>query len=81
LPLAVVATGLDKKCSGLALTTDESKADYLLEASTTTRGHSHVKAQFTLLSKRGDVLFHTTTDQPSNAMKDVCKAIGLDKKK
>ena len=35
VPMSVVARGMDKKCSGIILTTDASKADYLLEASET----------------------------------------------
>jgi hypothetical protein len=79
LPTAVLASGMDKKCSGVTLTTDVSKADYLLEAASTERlddGTTATRAQFTLFSPSGDVLFHTTTRLYKNAMKDVCKFIG-----
>lgn len=84
VPIAVLAEGMDKNCSGVVLTADTSKADYLLEATSTERfvdGDSVIRAQFTLFSANGDVLFHTTTRRYANAMKDVCNAIGLGKKK
>jgi hypothetical protein len=84
VPMAVLADGMDKNCSGVVLTLDNSKADYMLEATTTEKvhnGNSIVFAQFTLFSPSGDVLFHTTTHQYKNAMKDVCNAIGSGKKK
>ena len=70
---------MDKNCSGVVLTLDNAKADYLLEATTTEKfnnGNSIIHAQFTLFSLNGDVLFHTTTRKYKNAMKDVCNAIG-----
>jgi hypothetical protein len=84
VPIAVLADGMDKNCSGVVLTLDNSKADYLLEATTTEKfndGNSIIHAQFTLFSLNGDVLFHTTTHRYQTAMKDVCKAIGSGKKK
>lgn len=84
VPIAVLADGMDKNCSGVVLTLDNTKADYLLEATTTEKfsdGNSIVHAQFTLFSLNGDVLFHTTTRKYKNAMKDVCNAIGSSKKK
>jgi hypothetical protein len=78
VPLSIVASGMDKKCSNITLTMDTTKADYLLEA--LARGiHPNGRqygAEYTLLSPSGDVLFHTTTSDPKNAMKDVCKFIG-----
>jgi hypothetical protein len=84
VPIAVLAEGMDKNCAGVILTLDQSKADYLLEATTTERfadGSSIIRAQFTLFTLSGDVLFHTTTRKYKNAMKDVCNAIGSGKKK
>lgn len=84
VPIAVLADGMDKNCSGVVLTLDNAKADYLLEATTTEKfnnGNSIIHAQFTLFSLNGDVLFHTTTRKYKNAMKDVCNAIGSGKKK
>src|SRR5712672_3544928 len=62
---------MDKKCSGVILTIDTSKADYLLEATDNNRG----LPSFTLFSSNGDVLFHTSTRYYKNAMKDVCAFI------
>jgi hypothetical protein len=84
VPIAVLADGMDKTCVGVVLTLDQSKADYLLEATTTEKfndGNSIIRAQFTLFATNGDVLFHTTTRKYKNAMKDVCNAIGSGKKK
>lgn len=75
LPISLVAQGLDRKCSGILFTSDISKADYLLEASDT-----DVRYEFTLQSPSGDVLFHTSTKKPDNAMQDVCKFLGSKKK-
>jgi hypothetical protein len=84
VPMAVVADSMDKKCSmSVRLTTNEEKADYLLQAETLEKlhkGSSKSKAEFTLISKDGDVLYHTQTKNPKNAMKDVCQAIGMRKK-
>ena len=79
VPMSVVARGMDKKCSGIILTTDASKADYLLEASETVdmrNGTDYGRIEYALLSPSGDVLFHTSTRRYDNAMKDVCKFIG-----
>ncbi|MGD0458889.1 MAG: hypothetical protein ABSC21_14235 [Terriglobia bacterium] len=80
VPIALLATGVDEKCFNVAPTIDASKADYLLEATTTERivnGNSHVRTEFTLFSQNGDVLFHTSTRFYENAMKDICTSIGL----
>jgi len=79
VPMAVVAHGTDKKCSGIVLTTDSSKADYILEASETVdmrNGTDYGRIEYTLLAPSGDVLFHTSTRRYDNAMKDVCKFLG-----
>jgi hypothetical protein len=39
------------------------------------------RAQFTLFAPNGDVLFHTTTREYKNAIKDVCNSIGREKRK
>ena len=74
LPISLVAQGLDRKCSGMLFTSDISKADYVLEASDT-----DIRYEFTLQSPSGDVLFHTSTKKPDNAMQEVCKFIGRKK--
>jgi hypothetical protein len=76
VPMSVVAHGIDKKCSGVVLTTDASNADYLLEASETVdmrNGTDYGRIEYALLSLSGDVVFHTSTRRYDNAMKDVCK--------
>jgi hypothetical protein len=75
---------MDKSCAGLVLTLDNSKADYLPEATATEKfsdGNSIIRAQFTLFSPSADVLFHTTTHKYKNAIKHVCNSIGSGKKK
>lgn len=75
VPFSKLAVGLEKKeCSGVVLTLDKAKADYLLEATTSdpfpTDAYEH--AEFTLFSTSGEILFHTSTRLYKNAMKDVC---------
>lgn len=83
VPLALIADSMDKKCSNsVRLTTADDKADFMLQAETLEKFHkgsSKSKAEFTLISKDGDVLYHTQTKNPKNAMKDVCQAIGMKK--
>lgn len=77
---SVIAQGLDKKCSGLVLTLDESKADYLLEArdAYTPKGVRNGYA-LSLFGPNGDMLYHTKTVRSDNAVKDVCKYLGMSK--
>jgi hypothetical protein len=84
VPIALLAKGVDEKCFNVVLTSDASKADYLLEAATIERlsvykgtGGSSVRTEFTLFSQNGDVLFHTSTRFYENGMKDICTSIGL----
>lgn len=44
------------------------------------KGWCKSKAEFVLLTKDGDILYHTQTNHAKNAMKDVCQAIGMRKK-
>lgn len=84
VPLALLAENMDKKCSGVVLTRDASKADFLLEADvlqTMYKGTTNSKTEYTLFNSSGDLLFHTSTRYYKNAMKDVCNYIGVGKKK
>jgi hypothetical protein len=85
VPMAIIADSMDKKCSmGVRLTANHDKADYLLQAETLEKFHkgsSKSKAEFVLLSKDGDVLFHSQKKNPKDAMKEVCQDLGLRKTK
>jgi hypothetical protein len=62
LDTASVAEGFAKYCPNVAVTENESKADYVLEASNKTtysEGTSSSHWHFTLFSKDGDVLVTT----------------------
>ena|SRR5882762_10838018 len=62
LDTASVSEGFAKYCPNVAVTENESKADYILEASSKTTysdGESSSHWHFTLLSKDGDVLMTT----------------------
>jgi hypothetical protein len=62
LDTATVSEGLAQNCPNVVVTENESKADYVLEASSTTKavdGTSHSEWHFTLLNKEGDVLVTT----------------------
>lgn len=62
LDTATVSEGFAKYCPNVAITENETKADYVLEASsktTYTDGNSSSHWHFTLLSKEGDVLMTT----------------------
>lgn len=71
LSSATLLNGLDDHCTGVTLTLDATKADYVLEAqqqSSIERGNYG----FTLFSKNGDAVFHSVTVKPGNAFKDLC---------
>jgi len=62
LDTATVSEGFSKYCPNVVITENESKADYVLEAASTTTvfdGDSHSHWHFTLLDKEGDVLMTT----------------------
>ena len=62
LDTATVSEGFSKYCPNVAVTENETKADYVLEASSKTTysdGDSYSHWHFTLLSKDGDVLMTT----------------------
>jgi hypothetical protein len=62
LDTASVSEGFAKYCPNVVVTENESKADYVLEASSKTTysdGDSYSHWHFTLLSKDGDVLMTT----------------------
>lgn len=62
LDTASVSDGFAKYCPNVVVTENESKADYVLEASSKTtysEGTSQSHWHFTLLSKDGDVLMTT----------------------
>jgi hypothetical protein len=61
------------KCSGIALTIKQDKADYILEAAHTPKESRSY--QFTLFSKTGDAIYHTGAMNQGNAVKDVCEFI------
>jgi hypothetical protein len=75
---------MNSKCTGVSLTDTQEKADYRLEAGyawcCTPRGESR-GYEFTLFNRKGDAVFSTKTRTLANAIKDVCSAIGLVKKK
>lgn len=62
LDTATVSEGFAKYCPNVVITESDAKADYVLEASSTTKavdGQSHSEWHFTLLNKDGDVLMTT----------------------
>ena len=62
LDTASISEGFAKYCPNVVVTENESKADYVLEASSKTTysdGDSYSRWHFTLLSKDGDVLMTT----------------------
>lgn len=74
-----VTENFQKECSGVVLTLDSTKADYLLEADARERpnGRQVRGVELTLFSQSGDVLFHTKTANVHNAFKDVCKYLNV----
>jgi hypothetical protein len=76
VPSATIFTEIGKHCSGLVLTMDASKADYLLEAvGNDPRNHRH-NFELTLFESNGDVLTQSRTALLGNAIKDICRTIG-----
>lgn len=75
---------ISARCTGVALTDTQEKADYRLEAGyawcCTPHGESR-GYKFALFNKDGDAIFSTKTHTLANAVKDVCKAIGHAKEK
>ena len=82
VPLGQVAQAFERKeCSGITLTRDNAKADYVLDIGANGLGSSpHWRYVATLLSPSGDILFHTQTTRFQSAAKDVCNYIRLGKK-
>lgn len=83
LDTASVSEGFAKYCPNVVVTENESKADYVLEASSKTTysdGDSYSHWHFTLLSKDGDVLMTTHperhfTHRFKHHFESVCKYI------
>jgi hypothetical protein len=82
VPLGQVAQAFERKeCSGITLTRDNSKADYVLDIGANGLLSSpHWRYVATLLSPSGDILFHTQTTRFESSMKDVCNYIRIGKK-
>jgi hypothetical protein len=76
-----IVSDLSKECSGVALTLDGTKADYLLEAIYDGGGAARRTMHFTLFSANGDAVFHTNTRNERNAIKDVCAFISKQERK
>jgi hypothetical protein len=83
LDTASVSDGFAKYCPNVVVTENESKADYVLEASSKTtysEGNSQSHWHFTLLNKDGDVLVTTHPEVHFRQMfkhhfESVCKYI------
>ncbi len=83
LDTATVSEGFAKYCPNVVVTENETKADYVLEASSKTTysdGDSYSHWHFTLLSKDGDVLIATHpeahfTHKFKHHFESVCKYI------
>jgi hypothetical protein len=83
LDTASISEGFAKYCPNVLVTENESKADYVLEASNRTTysdGDSYSHWHFTLLSKDGDVLMTTHperhfTHRFKHHFESVCKYI------
>jgi hypothetical protein len=79
VPSASIVHGIQKKCTGLVLTLDVSKADYLLEAVANDPRTSRHNFELTLFTTSGDVLYQTGTLFMDNAIRDVCNSLKLAK--
>jgi hypothetical protein len=83
LDTATISEGFAKHCPNVVVTENESKADYVLEASNKTSysdGDSYSHWHFTLFSKEGDVLITTHperhfTHKFDHHFESVCKYI------
>ena len=83
LDTATVSEGFTKYCPNVVVTENESKADYILEASSRTTfsdGDSYSRWHFTLLNKAGDVLVTTHperhfTNRFKHHFESVCRYI------
>ena len=83
LDTATIAEGFAKSCPNVVVTENQSKADYVLEASnreTYSEGNSHSRWHFTLMSVDGDVLITTHpeahfTHRFKHHFESVCKYI------
>jgi hypothetical protein len=83
LDTASVSEGFSKYCPNVVVTENESRADYVLEASNRTTyldGDSYSHWHFTLLNKEGDVLMTTHperhfTHRFKHHFESVCKYI------
>jgi hypothetical protein len=81
---ADILKGLQKNCSNVTITNDETKSDYTLEAIKKTKfagGNESDHFDLTLCDHEGNAIYSTSTRRVSNAVKDVCHAIGGSEKK
>ena len=86
LDTATVSEGFAKSCPNVVVTENESKANYVLEASSKTTysdGDSYSHWHFTLLNKDGDVLMTTHpeahfTHKFKHHFESVCKYINTE---
>ena len=72
---AEIGKALDVNCSGIVITVDPQKADYLLEAIYTGAGPARNPYKFTLYNHEGDRVFSTETARVKSATKDICSFI------
>ena len=79
-PQAAIGKSLDSHCPAVAITLDEKRADYVLEAIDTGAGAARKPYKFTLFDSKGDRLFSTETRALNNAVKDVCGFIRKQKR-
>jgi hypothetical protein len=73
-----ILSGLQEHCQSAILTLDLSKADYTLQIQYD-NNVPNPSTTLVLYDKNGDSLFQTETRSPSNAVKDACVFLKLEK--
>ena len=68
VPMVNIMKDLSERCTGISLTTNPERSDYMLYA-----GGWSGQYAFMVIGKGGDTLYATRTVMLSNAVKDVCK--------
>jgi len=74
IPSGAIYREANDRCRGFVVTSNATKADFVLEAQISTEQVNHNEHTWlTLFNKDGDAVFATETRGTGNAVKDVCE--------
>lgn len=80
IPSGAILKEFNERCKNIVLTTDVSKANFLLEAQINKESENrNERSWLTVFDHSGDAIFTTDTHGTGNAVKDVCGFLKLSK--